>query len=111
MSSPIIVSYRVIGSLEEPKLSMIVDASLDGLRLATDRPMKAGTHLALEIQMPEYEESLQFIGRVVESSQGCDKITCDTRLEFLSVDTRSKKLFDTLMAKYRAEEKQEPPEE
>jgi len=90
---------------------MIVSASPEGLLLVTDKPMKTGTHLALEIQMPEHEEPLQFIGRVVESSRRLDQITFGTRLEFLSVDTRSKKLLDTLMTKYRAEGKQEPPEE
>ncbi len=95
------VAYRVIGTLGDIKVGKIVNASLGGLLLETDRKMKPGTTLVLEIKIPGHEEEpLILIGNVVESCESCNRITCDTRLEFLSVAAHDKRLLEQLVTHY-----------
>ena len=65
--------------------------------------------LALEIRLPFDAHPIMIIGRVVESCEIMKDMIYDTRIEFLTVDERHRKVVGETVSYYIKKEKEEKP--
>ena len=61
--------------------------------LTTNRFFEPGTNLAIEIRLPFDPNPIMLIGRVLESKEITKNLIYDSRLMFLAVDERHKKVL------------------
>ena len=94
VSGRFIVSYRMI---DERDVSIDVtqtkNISLGGMLLTTNRSFKPGSKLALEIRLPFDPHPIMIMARVVESREITPDLIYDTRLEFIAVDEKHRKVI------------------
>ena len=88
-----IVSYRIIEEGDCIDITQTKNISLGGMLLTTNRYFDAGTKLALEIRLPFDLHPIMIIARVVQSHEIAKDLIYDTRLEFINVDERHKKVM------------------
>jgi len=88
-----IVSYRILEDSDKADISQTRNLSLGGMLLTTNRKLDSGTSLALEIRLPFDPNPIMLIAKVLESREITHNLIYDTRLVFLSVDERHRKVI------------------
>ena len=87
-----VVSYRMLEESDNVDVSQTRNLSLGGMLITTNRSLKPDTRLALEIRLPFDPDPIMLTGRVIESLEVTRDLIYDTRLEFLSIDEKHKKI-------------------
>lgn len=100
ISGRFVVSYRIIDEVNNVDISQTKNLSLGGMLLTTNRQFATGTNLALEIRLPSDPNPIMLIGKVVESREVTKNLIYDTRLEFLVIDERHRKLISRTVDYY-----------
>ena len=95
-----IVSYRVIPNNNNADISQTKNLSLGGMLLTTNCQFPAGTNLALEIRLPFDPNPIMIIANVLESNEISKGIIYDTRLTFLAVDEKHRKVIGETVGYY-----------
>ncbi len=92
-SGRFIVSYRILEEQDNSDITQTKNISLGGMLLTTNRHFELGTNLILEIRLPFDPNPIMLVGKVIESKEVSKNLIYDTRLEFLSVDEKHKKVI------------------
>ena len=95
-----IVSYRVLEENDSIDISQTKNLSLGGMLLTTNRQFESGTNLALEIRLPFDPNPIMLIGKVIESHEITKNLIYDTRLAFLAIDERHRKIMSQTVDYY-----------
>ena len=95
-----IVSYRVIPSNSNADISQTKNLSLGGMLLTTNCQFPIGTNLALEIRLPFDPNPITIMANVLESSEISKGLIYDTRLNFLAVDEKHRKIIGETVGYY-----------
>lgn len=95
-----IVSYRILEEVDNADISQTRNVSLGGMLLTTNRKFDSGTNLALEIRLPFDPHPIMIIGKVIESREITKNLIYDTRLIFLAVDERHRKVINETVDYY-----------
>jgi len=95
-----IVSYRILEDRDKADISQTKNLSLGGMLLTTNRQLEQGTNLALEIRLPFDPNPIMLIAKVVESKEITKNLIYDTRLMFLAVDERHRKVINETVDYY-----------
>ncbi len=89
-----IVSYRMIDENDSSiDVTQTKNISLGGMLLTTNRSFKPGARLALEIRLPFDPHPIMMIAKVIESREITKDLIYDTRLEFIAVDEKHRKVI------------------
>ncbi len=88
-----IVSYRVIPNNNNADISQSKNLSLGGMLLTTNCQFEVGTNLALEIRLPFDPDPIMTIAKVLESKEITKGVIYDTRLVFLAIDEKHRKII------------------
>ncbi|MDD2679748.1 MAG: PilZ domain-containing protein [Candidatus Omnitrophica bacterium] len=102
-----IVSYRIMNEINNVDISQTKNISMGGMLLTTNRNFEAGVNLALEIRLPFDPHPIMLIGRVLESHEIMKDMIYDTRIEFLAVDEKHRKIIGETVGYYVKKEKDE----
>ena len=95
-----IVSYRIMNEIDNIDISQTKNLCMGGMLLTTNRSFDPGVNLALEIRLPFDPHPIMIIGRVVESKEIMKDMIYDTRIEFLTVDERHRKVISETVGYY-----------
>jgi hypothetical protein len=95
-----IVSYRVIPNNSNADVSQTKNLSLGGMLLTTNCQFSAGTNLALEIRLPFDPDPIMTIAKVLESKEITKGMIYDTRLAFLAIDEKHRKVIGETVGYY-----------
>ena len=93
ISARFIVSYRILEEIDSVDITQTKNLGLGGMLLTTNRPLEPGTNLALEIRLPFDPNPIMLIGKVVDSREVTKDLIYDTRLSFLAVDEKHRKVI------------------
>ena len=104
-SGRFIVSYRMLDEINNMDMTQTKNLSLGGMLLTTNKAFSPGTNLAIEIRLPFDPNPIMLIARVIESREIIKEIIYDTRLEFLAVDEKHKKVIGETVEYYLEKEK------
>jgi hypothetical protein len=88
-----IVSYRIIEDVDNTDISQTKNVSLGGMLLTTNRALGIGTNLALEMRLPFDPDPILVTGTVLESREVIKDLIYDTRIMFLTIDERHRKIL------------------
>ncbi len=88
-----IVSYRILEEIDNVDISQTKNLSLGGMLLTTNKRFSIGTNLALEIRLPFDPNPIMIIAKVLDSREISKDLIYDTRLIFLAVDERHRKVI------------------
>ncbi|MFA5177116.1 MAG: PilZ domain-containing protein [Candidatus Omnitrophota bacterium] len=102
-----IVSYRIMNEIDNLDISQTKNISLGGMLLTTNRNFEPGVNLALEIRLPFDPHPIMLIGKVLESREIMKDMIYDTRIEFLAVDEKHKRIIGETVGYYVKKEKEE----
>lgn len=105
ISGRFIVSYRVLNEADNIDISQTRNISLGGMLLTTNRKFEVGINLALEIRLPFDPDPIMIIGEVIESTEVSKDLIYDTRLSFLAVDEKHRKVIMNTVDYYIKKEK------
>jgi len=100
-----IVSYRILDEINNVDITQTKNISLGGMLLTTNRAFNFGTNLAIEIRLPFDPNPIMLIGRVIESREIMKGMIYDTRMEFLAVDEKHRKVIGETVDYYLKKEK------
>lgn len=95
-----IVSYRILENNGNTDISQTKNLSLGGMLLTTNCQFSPGTNLALEIRLPFDPSPIMLIGKVLESKEITKDIIYDTRLIFLAIDEKHRKIINEAVGYY-----------
>ena len=95
-----IVSYRILENNGNTDISQTKNLSLGGMLLTTNCRFLPGTNLALEIRVPFDPAPIMLIGKVLESKEITKDIIYDTRLIFLAIDEKHRKVINETVGYY-----------
>jgi len=95
-----IVSYRVIPNNSNADISQTKNLSLGGMLLTTNCQFPTGTNLALEIRLPFDPNPIMIIAKVLESKEITKGIIYDTRLIFMAIDEKHRKVIGETVSYY-----------
>ncbi|MCK9432694.1 MAG: PilZ domain-containing protein [Candidatus Omnitrophica bacterium] len=95
-----IVSYRVLPDNSQGDISQTKNLSLGGMLLTTNCQFPPGTNLALEIRLPFDPDPIMTIAKVLESKEITKGVIYDTRLTFLAVDDKHRRVIDETIGYY-----------
>ena len=95
-----IVSYRILENNGNADISQTKNLSLGGMLLTTNCQFAAGTNLALEIRLPFDSSPIMLIGKVLESKEITKDLIYDTRLVFLAIDEKHRKIINETVGYY-----------
>jgi hypothetical protein len=93
VSGRFIVSYRILHDIDSVDITQTKNISLGGMLLTTNKQFGQGTNLALEIRLPFDPNPIMLIGKVLESKEISRNLIYDTRLMFLAVDEKHRKII------------------
>ena len=99
-SGRFIVSYRVIPNNSNADISQTKNLSLGGMLLTTNCQFSQGTNLALEIRLPFDPDPIMIIAKVLESKEITKGMIYDTRLAFLAIDEKHRKVIGETIGYY-----------
>ena len=88
-----IVSYRILDEINNVDITQTKNISLGGMLLTTNRIFNPGTSLAIEIRLPFDPNPIMLIGKVIESREIVKDVIYDTRIQFLAVDEKHRKII------------------
>jgi hypothetical protein len=95
-----IVSYRVIPNNSNSDISQTKNLGLGGMLLTTNCQFPAGTNLALEIRLPFDPDPIMTIAKVLQSNEITKGMIYDTRLAFLAIDEKHRKVISETVSYY-----------
>ncbi|KPK98420.1 MAG: hypothetical protein AMJ95_04075 [Omnitrophica WOR_2 bacterium SM23_72] len=95
-----IVAYRVIDEIDNIDISQTKNVSLGGMLLTTNRQFKPGTKLSLEIRLPFDPDPIRLTAKVLESKEITKNLIYDTRLMFLTVDQKHRRIISETVDYY-----------
>lgn len=95
-----IVSYRILEEGDYADVSQTKNLSLGGMLLTTNRLFVHDTVLALEIRLPFDTTPIKIVAKVIESHEITKDLIYDTRLSFLSIDEKHKKIISQTVDYY-----------
>ena len=95
-----IVSYRILEEDDNIDITQTKNLSLGGMMLTTNKLFDVGTKIALEIRLPFDPNPIMLIARVLESREVTKDLIYDTRLEFLAIDERHRKVISQTVEYY-----------
>ena len=95
-----IVSYRIIEADDLRDVSQTKNISLGGMLLTTNRYFDPGTNLALEIRLPFDSHPIMIIAKVADSREITKNIIYDTRLIFLAIDEKHRRVIGETVSYY-----------
>ena len=95
-----IVSYRILDEVNNVDISQTKNLSLGGMLLTTNIQFDPGTNIALEIRLPFDPDPIMLIAKVLESREISKNLIYDTRLMFLAVDERHRKVISETVDYY-----------
>lgn len=95
-----IVSYRIVEENDNVDISQSKNISLGGMLLTTNRKFEPGTNIALEIRLPFDPLPIILVATVLGSREIIENLIYDTRLMFISVDERHKKIIQETVDYY-----------
>ena len=95
-----IVSYRILEEIDNIDISQTKNLSLGGMLLTTNRLFEPGTNLALEIRLPFDPDPMLIIGKVVDSQEIARGLIYDTRLSFIAIDEKHRKVVSQTVDYY-----------
>jgi len=95
-----IVSYRILDEIDKVDISQTKNLSLGGMLLTTNKRFSIGTNLALEIRLPFDPNPIMIIAKVLDSCEISKDLIYDTRLIFLAVDERHRKVIEETVDYY-----------
>ena len=98
------VSYRVLEEKVDFDMTQTKNISLGGMLLTTNRKFGVGTKFALQIRLPFDPNPIMLIGSVLESKEVVNNLIYDTRLAFLAVDEKHKKIIGKTINYYLKKE-------
>jgi c-di-GMP-binding flagellar brake protein YcgR len=104
ISGRFIVSYRILQEQDNVDVTQTKNISLGGMLLTTNRHFDKGANLALEIRLPFDPNPIMLIGKVVDSREISKDLIYDTRLEFLAVDEKHRKVISQTVNYYLKKE-------
>lgn len=100
ISGRFIVSYRILEEENKADISQTRNISLGGMLLTTNRALDPGTNIALEIRLPFDPNPIMLVAEVLESREITKNLIYDTRLTFLSVDEKHRKVINQTVDYY-----------
>ena len=95
-----VVSYRILQDSDNIDISQTRNVGLGGMMLTTNMKLDPGTNLALEIRLPFDPNPIMLIAKVLESHEITKNLIYDTRLSFLAVDEKHKKVINETVCYY-----------
>ena len=95
-----IVSYRILEEEDAADISQTKNIGLGGMLLTTNKQFSLGTNLALEIRLPFDPNPIMLVAKVLESCEITKDLIYDTRLQFLAVDERHRKVISQTIEYY-----------
>ena len=95
-----VVSYRVLEEQDNIDITQTKNISLGGMLLTTNRLFEVGTNLAIEIRLPFDPNPIMLIAKVIESREVTKDLIYDTRLTFLAIDERHRKVITDTVEYY-----------
>jgi len=95
-----IVAYRIIHEIDNIDISQTKNISLGGMLLTTNRQFKPGTTLSLEIRLPFDPDPIRITAKVLESREITKNLIYDTRLMFIKIDERHRKVISETVDYY-----------
>jgi len=95
-----IVSYRILKEEDAADISQTKNIGLGGMLLTTNKQFSLGTNLALEIRLPFDPNPIMLVAKVLESCEITKDLIYDTRLQFLAVDERHRKVISQTIEYY-----------
>lgn len=95
-----IVSYRIFEDFDNTDITQTKNMSLGGMLLTTNRQFEPGTNLAIEIRLPFDPHPILLVAKVLKSHEVTKNLIYDTRLLFLSVDEKHKKIINDTVSYY-----------
>jgi len=95
-----VVSYRILEEINNVDISQTKNLGLGGMLLTTNRQFASGTNLALEIRLPFDPNPIMLIARVLESREITKNLIYDTRLAFLAVDEKHRRVVNETVDYY-----------
>ena len=95
-----IISYRILRSNGNNDISQTKNLSLGGMLLTTNCQFPPGTNLALEIRLPFDPNPIMLIAKVLESKEITKNVIYDTRLIFLAIDEKHRKVINETVGYY-----------
>ena len=104
ISARFIVSYRILEEEDAVDISQTKNVSLGGMLLTTNREFKPGTNLALEIRLPFDPNPIMLIAKVLDSREIIKDLIYDTRLSFLAIDEKHRKVISDTVEYYLKKE-------
>ena len=100
ISARFIVSYRIMDEVDNVDISQTKNMSMGGMLITTNKKFDSGVNLALEIRLPFDPHPIMMIGKVIDSREITKGLIYDTRLEFLAVDEKHRKLIGQTVEYY-----------
>ena len=95
-----IVSYRLLEESDSIDITQTKNLSLGGMLLTTNRLFGPGTNVALEIRLPFDPNPIMLIAKVIDSREITKNLIYDTRLQFLAVDEKHRKVLSQTVDYY-----------
>jgi len=95
-----IVSYRILDEVDKLDITQTKNLGLGGMLLTTNKQFGIGTNLALEIRLPFDPNPIMIIAKVLESREISKDLIYDTRLIFLAVDEKHRKVIEETVDYY-----------
>jgi hypothetical protein len=86
--------------VDNADISQTRNVGMGGMLLTTNRQFDPGINLALEIRLPFDPHPIMLIGKVLESREVTKNLIYDTRLAFLAVDERHRKVINETVDYY-----------
>jgi hypothetical protein len=100
ISARFIVSYRILEEIDNIDITQTKNLGLGGMLLTTNKRFEPGTNLALEIRLPFDPNPIMLIGRVSDSREITKGLIYDTRLSFLAIDEKHRKVISQTVNYY-----------
>ncbi|MCX5702101.1 MAG: PilZ domain-containing protein [Candidatus Omnitrophica bacterium] len=95
-----IVSYRIVKDFANIDTSQTKNLSQGGMLLTTNRKFSPDTILALEIRLPFAQDSIRVNGKVLQSHEVTKDLIYDTRIMFLKIKEKQKKVLERTVDYY-----------
>jgi hypothetical protein len=93
VSGRFVVSYSLLEDVHDLDISQTRNIGLGGIMFTTNRFFATGTKLVLELRLPYHTDPIAVIGQVLESREVTKNLIYDTRIQFISVDEKYKKVL------------------
>lgn len=93
ISARFIVSYRILEEIDNVDVTQTKNLGIGGMLLTTNKPFEPGTNLALEIRLPFDPNPIMLIAKVLDSREVTKDLIYDTRLSFLAIDEKHRKII------------------